>query len=64
MLLSVMASVSALLLALGAQLGLDMQPCQMCIYQRIPFVIVAFVGMVGLLSDRGQVGAWHSLCLL
>ena len=47
--LSLVAGVSALALiaAMIAQYGFGMAPCIMCIYQRIPFVIVAILGFAG-----------------
>ena len=41
-------SVFALAAALYSEVALDLEPCILCIYQRIPFVIGAVLGIVGL----------------
>jgi len=41
-------SVFALAAALYSEVALGLEPCQLCIYQRIPFVIGAVLGIVGL----------------
>ncbi|HCQ71564.1 MAG: disulfide bond formation protein B [Alphaproteobacteria bacterium] len=51
------ASLFALAMALIAQLAYNLQPCQMCIYQRIPFVVAAIFAAVGLFWRPGQMGA-------
>ena len=51
------ASLFALAMALIAQLSYNLQPCTMCIYQRIPFVVAALVAAVGLFWRPGRVTA-------
>ena len=50
-------SVFSLTAALFAQFALDMQPCIMCIYQRIPFVIAALLGIAGLALPPARLAA-------
>ncbi len=50
--LVVAAAVIALSAAMIAQHAYGMEPCIMCIYQRIPFAIVVLVGMMGLMRER------------
>ena len=37
-------------IALGTEIFLGLVPCELCIYQRIPFLIVAVCGAIGFLS--------------
>ena len=49
-------SVFALAAALYSEVALDLQPCILCIYQRIPFLIGGVLGIVGLfLRNKPQV---------
>lgn len=49
-------SVFALSAALYSEVALDLEPCILCIYQRIPFVIGAVLGMLGLtLRNKPQI---------
>jgi len=41
-------SIFALVAALYSEVALDLQPCILCIYQRIPFLIGGILGIVGL----------------
>jgi len=45
--LSVM-SVAALTAALTGQYGFDLHPCVLCIFQRIPYIIVIGFGLIGI----------------
>lgn len=45
-------SIFALAAALYSEVALDLEPCILCIYQRIPFVIGALLGIVGLLMRK------------
>lgn len=47
---AVLAAVGAgaLVMAYTAQYGFDLEPCVLCLYQRIPYAIVALLGFVGL----------------
>lgn len=38
--------------ALVGQYGFDLHPCELCIYQRIPFGIVIALGVIGALAPR------------
>ena len=46
--LALSASIIALAGALTAQFVLELEPCILCVYQRIPFVIVILLSLVGL----------------
>ncbi len=49
-------SIFALVAALYSEVALDLQPCILCIYQRIPFLIGGVLGIVGLfVRNRPQV---------
>ncbi len=48
-------SLVALAGALFAQLALDMAPCQMCIYQRIPFVVILALSGIGLFVNKAEI---------
>ena len=49
-------SIFALAAALYSEVALDLQPCILCIYQRIPFLIGGILGVVGLfLRSKPQV---------
>lgn len=56
-------SVFSLAAALVAQLGFDMKPCAMCIYQRVPFVLAALFGVIGLAWGRAAVVAMAASAL-
>lgn len=45
-------SVFALAAALYSEVALGLEPCQLCIYQRVPFLIGAVLGIVGLFLRR------------
>ena len=41
-------SIFALAAALYSEVALGLEPCPLCIYQRVPFVIGAVIGIIGL----------------
>lgn len=45
-------SIFALATALYSEVALGLEPCILCIYQRIPFVIGAVIGITGLLLQQ------------
>lgn len=47
-------SAFALAAALYSEVALGLEPCILCIYQRIPFVIGVIVGIVGLALRRNE----------
>ena len=46
--LILLASIIALAGALTAQFVLDLEPCILCLYQRIPFVVIILLSLIGL----------------
>ena len=38
----------ALVMAYVAQYGFDLEPCILCLYQRIPYAVVAILGFIGM----------------
>lgn len=42
----------ALAMAYTAQYGFGLEPCILCLYQRIPYAVVALLGAVGLAGPR------------
>lgn len=50
----VLAAVGAGALAMAyiAQFGFDLEPCVLCLYQRIPYALVAILGFVGLMRPH------------
>jgi disulfide bond formation protein DsbB len=59
------ASVLPLLVAYFMQYGLDFQPCLLCLYQRVPFFIIAALALVSLLFKPGQMRATlYALCVV
>lgn len=60
------ASAGALFAALYSQLALGLQPCELCLYQRIPFfaaIILAALGL-GLRSKPNMAKFFLALCAL
>lgn len=51
---ALLAALSALSLgfALISQYGFGLHPCELCIYQRIPFGIIIVLGIIGFLAAR------------
>lgn len=47
-------SITALAVALVAQFVFGLKPCELCLTQRIPFVVAALLGAVALLDGRGR----------
>lgn len=45
------ATLGALAFALIMQYGFDVQPCVLCLWQRVPFIIVALLAVVALLRQ-------------
>ncbi len=50
--LVVLTSIVALIAAMIAQYIYGLEPCIMCIYQRIPFAIVVIIGCMGLMRPQ------------
>lgn len=48
------ASVLALAAALIAQYGFGLHPCELCLYQRIPYSVILLTGVVGLVWRKGN----------
>ena len=46
--LMTLAALGALGAALISQFAFDLEPCVLCIYQRVPYVAVLFLGAVGI----------------
>lgn len=38
----------ALVMAYAAQYGFDLEPCVLCLYQRVPYAILVLLGFIGL----------------
>ncbi len=45
-----MISILALVVALGTEFTLNLDPCELCIWQRWPYVITTALGMIGLVT--------------
>lgn len=56
-------SLGSVALALWTQHALGMEPCPWCILQRILFVLIGAVALLGLLW-RGAIGTWLTLLLI
>jgi disulfide bond formation protein DsbB len=56
--------VAALSVALIGQYGFDLQPCQLCIYQRVPYAIAIALALLSLMSrqNRRWAAALVGLC--
>jgi disulfide bond formation protein DsbB len=61
-------SVFALAFALISQYGFGLYPCEFCLYQRIPYIIVIVLGIFGILATKmmgPKYGAFNiALCSL
>lgn len=44
--------LGSLVFAWTAQYGFDLEPCILCLYQRVPFGVVALLGLVGLIRPQ------------
>ena len=47
-------SVASLLAAFTAQYGFDMRPCELCLYQRIPFAVVILLSVFGIAAVKSM----------
>lgn len=52
LLFSLLASVGSLALALVSEYGFGLKPCELCILQRIPYVVVIMLSLLGLWQRR------------
>lgn len=50
-------SISALLMALGSEAFLGLEPCILCIYQRVPFALVVLFAIIGISLRKRQAAA-------
>ena len=65
MLFSIMAiSAFALGAALFSEVALGLEPCPLCIYQRIPFFVAMLLGLIGLFMRRNPIAVNGLLALL
>jgi len=51
-----LVSVAALAAALTSQYAFGLRPCELCIFQRIPYAVVILLSMLGLVATK-QMGA-------
>ncbi len=54
LLAALLASAGALALALVGQFAFGLQPCILCLYERIPYLCVAFVALIGIVLPLGE----------
>lgn len=61
-----MFSIAALATAFTAQYGFNLRPCQLCLYQRVPYGVVIFLALLalGLRLDAKRMVIVLGLCLL
>ncbi len=52
------ASVGALATAYTAELAFGLEPCILCLYQRIPYAVAGVLGLLALLLPRGRYRVW------
>lgn len=61
-------SVAALSAALIAQYGFGLYPCELCLYQRIPYAVVILLAVLGLIATKkmgAKYGAFNiALCAI
>ena len=50
------ASVGALFMAYTAQYAFGLEPCMLCLYQRIPYAVAGVLGLGALLLPHGEKG--------
>ncbi|MGE4313183.1 MAG: disulfide bond formation protein B [Pseudobdellovibrionaceae bacterium] len=50
-------SAASLIMALIAQFGFNLAPCELCIYQRWPFGLIIVLGIFGLMVSKGGMPA-------
>ena len=56
-------SLLSLLIALYIEYYLGYRPCKLCIYQRIPYFIIIFVGIVSLIFKKEVIFLYFSLLI-
>lgn len=59
-LLMVAVAASALSAALISQYVFGLHPCELCLYQRVPFVAMIILGLIGASSGYGRITLWIS----
>ena len=61
-----MLSIAALATAFTAQYGFGLRPCQLCLYQRVPYGVVIFLALLalGLGLDARRMAMVLGACLL
>ena len=52
------ASVGALATAYTAELAFGLEPCVLCLYQRIPYAVAGLLGLLALLLPPGRYSVW------
>ncbi len=50
----VFMSVFALIGAFTAQYGFNLRPCELCLYQRVPFALTIFLGLLAAFWPKGR----------
>lgn len=60
LLFSLLASAGSLALALVSEYGFGLKPCELCILQRIPYVVIMLLSLLGLWQKRWAL----SLCIV
>lgn len=55
------ASVAALALAYVAEMGYGLEPCRLCLYQRVPYVVAAVLAILALGMPAGSPGRRASI---
>lgn len=56
--LLILVGVSALATAYTAQFGFDLEPCILCLYQRVPYALSIVLGLIGLSRPTWLVGVF------
>lgn len=56
------ASVGALATAYTAELAFGLEPCILCLYQRIPYAVAGVLGLLALLLPRDRYRVWAVAC--
>lgn len=55
----------ALIMALIGQYGFDLHPCELCLYQRVPFALVILLGLIGsIFVSSAKPALWLSTAAL
>lgn len=60
---ALLVSIFALIAAYTAQFAYELEPCILCLYQRLPFAIVIVIALIGLTIKSFRTGA-IALCAL